>query len=66
MNDNFEEKRGRGRPKKDDSFNEVTIFRNREIEREMLEHLMYETDRSKSDIIRSAIRFYYNYMMNKR
>ena len=59
MNDNFEEKRGRG-------YDGVEIFRTSDTERDMLNRLMIETDRSKSDIIRSAIHFYYRNVMNRR
>lgn len=58
MNDNFEEKRDRG-------YDGVEIFRTSDTERNMLNRLMYETDRSKSDIIRSAIHFYYRHVMNR-
>lgn len=57
MNDNFEEKRG--------GFDSMEILRVSATERDMLNRLMYETDRSKSDIIRSAIHFYYRHVMNR-
>ena len=65
MEDNIEQLRGRGRPAKNDSFNDRIIFRVGEDDTDMLNHLMIETDRTKSDIIRSAIKFYYNYMVSK-
>lgn len=65
MDDNSERKRGRGRPLKEDSFNERLNIRVGENDADMLNHLMIETERTKSDIIRSAIKFYYNYMVSK-
>lgn len=66
MNDNFEDKRGRGRPLKEDSFRNQLHIRLGEDVNNMLIQIMYETDQSKSDIIRSAIRMYYNLTMHRR
>ena len=65
MDDKSEYKRGRGRPAKEDSFNERLNIRVGENDADMLNHLVIETDRTKSDIVRSAIKFYYNYMVTK-
>lgn len=65
MGDNDEQLRRRGRPMKEDSFNERLNIRVCEDDTDMLNHLMIETDRTKSDIVRSAIKFYYNYMLSK-
>lgn len=65
MEDNNEQLRGRGRPEKEDSLNDRINIRVGEGDTDMLNHLMIETDRTKSDIVRSAIKFYYNYMISK-
>lgn len=59
MDDNFEERRGRGRPKKENTIDQRMEIRIRGVEADMLNEMMYETDQTKSDIVRSAIRFYY-------
>lgn len=53
------EKRGRGRPKRDDSRRKVHTVRFDEDEEAMLDHLEIESDKSKSDILRKALRTYY-------
>lgn len=65
MEDNDEQICKRGRPAKEDSFNERLNIRVGENDADMLNHLMIETERTKSDIVRSAIKFYYNYMVSK-
>lgn len=66
MEDNDEQIGKKGRPAKEDSFNERIIIRVGENDTDMLNHLMIETERTKSDIVRSAIKFYYNYMISKQ
>lgn len=49
----------RGRPKKDSSFGNAHTVRFDDEEEAMLGHLEIESDRSKSDILRKALRTYY-------
>lgn len=49
----------RGRPKIDGSRQNLHSVRFDEDEESMLNHLEVETDESKSDIIRKALRYYY-------
>lgn len=58
-------KRGRGRPLRDNARRKVRGVRFDEEEEVMLEHLEIEFGMSMSEIIRKAVRMYYN-MMAKR
>lgn len=62
MDEEFE-KRGRGRPKKGSGFEERLEIRIGPGEQEAIDHMLIESDRSKSEIIRRAIMLYYR--MNK-
>ena len=55
----IEEKRGRGRPLVDGARRNAHSVRFDEEEEAMLKHLEIESDDSKSDIIRKALRSYY-------
>ena len=52
-------KRGRGRPRRDESRRNHHSVRLDNDEEAMLSHLEVETDESKSVIIRKALRYYY-------
>ena len=54
------EKRGRGRPKKDGSRHEMCNVRLDESERDMIEYFVEYANMSRSDIIRSALKLYFN------
>ena len=58
-------KRGRGRPKKDSSRRRVHTVRFDDEEETMLDHLGIESDDSKSDILRKALRTYYKFESRK-
>lgn len=58
-------KRGRGRPKKDGSRRISHTVRLDTEEETMLSHLEVESDDCKSDIIRKALRTYYNIQSKK-
>lgn len=60
-----ESKRGRGRPLVDGSRRKIRSVRFDEEEESMLEHLEIEFGMSITDIIRKAVRVYYN-VMSKR
>lgn len=66
MEDNSEQKRGRGRPLKDDARRIRFDMLMGENEDDMLKHLTIETDMSKSEIMRKALTVYYNIKMRKR
>lgn len=57
MND-VETKRGRGRPKKENSKQRFLNVRLDEDDHETLDFIMEFTDMTKSQIVREAIRFY--------
>ena len=57
MND-VEMKRGRGRPKKENSKQRFLNVRLDEDDHETLDFIMEFTDMTKSEIVREAIRFY--------
>ena len=52
-------KRGRGRPKKGDGIDNRLELRIGNEEKDALEHMLVESDRSKSDLVRRAIMLYY-------
>ena len=56
----MEEKRGRGRPKKDGSRHEMCNVRLGHDERDMIDYFVINADMSKSKMIREAIKLYYN------
>lgn len=58
-------KRGRGRPKASDSRKNPHSVRFDDDEEAMLTHLEVESDDSKSDIIRKALRTYYQIRTKK-
>ena len=53
-------RRGRGRPKKEKSINGRLEIRIGPSEEAALEHMVIESDKTKSDIIRRALMTYYN------
>lgn len=57
MND-VDTKRGRGRPKKENSKQRFLNVRLNEDDHETLDFMMEFTDMTKSEIVREAIRFY--------
>lgn len=58
------EKRGRGRPKKDDAKSNTVLVRLDDVDYSVLQHFTNETGKSQSEIFREALR-YYNYAMKK-
>lgn len=58
MNNEF--KRGRGRPRKEDTVNGRLEVRIGSKEQAALEHMLIESDRTKSDLIRRALMLYYS------
>ena len=64
--ENSELVRGRGRPKKAGETRKIShSFRFNEEDDAMLNHLMVESDDSKSEIIRKALRTYYRIQAKK-
>ena len=59
MVDDILERRGRGRPKKEGKNDTRLELRISEEERAALEHMLVESDRSKSELVRKAIMTYY-------
>ena len=53
-------KRGRGRPRKEDPNNIQLKSWISKAEQGMLEHMLIESDRGKSDLLRKMIRTYYH------
>lgn len=53
------EKRGRGRPKKEEPVNIPLKGWITRQEQDMIEHILIESDRSKSELLRRMIRTYY-------
>lgn len=53
-------KRKRGRPRKEESIDGRLEIRIGPQERAALEHMLIESDRTKSDLIRRALMMYYN------
>lgn len=60
MND-IEEKRGRGRPRKGDGSDFRLDVRIGPQEKDMLEHMEIESEKSKSELVRKSLQFYYNF-----
>ena len=61
MNDvEVEVKRGRGRPKKEDPVNIKFSAWVGQEEKDMVDHMLIESDKSKSELVRRMIRLYYN------
>lgn len=58
-------KRGRGRPKKIGSRHDICNVRLDEDEQYMIEYFVDREEKSKSDIVRAAIKLYYNINKNK-
>lgn len=54
-------RRGRGRPKKEESRGGALTIRLSDEEESMLKHLEIESDDNKSDIMRKALRMYYGF-----
>lgn len=59
------EKRGRGRPRKDDARHNTHTIRFNDQDEALLKHLAVETDSNKSDILRKALRMYYKFESRK-
>ena len=59
------EKRGRGRPRKEIARDRFLGVRLTEDEADMLTHLEIEFDLSPSETVRKALRMYYNYMVHR-
>ena len=59
-----ESKRGRGRPRTGDGHDSRLEIRIGPTERGALDHMLIESDKSKSDLVRKAIMMYYR--INKR
>ena len=53
-------KRGRGRPKKEESYTEMICTRLDDKDMSMLQHLEIESEDTRSDIMRKALRTYYH------
>lgn len=61
MEDNAEGiKKGRGRPKKDDSCRNAITLRLDSDDEARLTHIIVEDGGNKSDVLRKALRLYYN------
>ena len=60
MDGNNEVKRGRGRPKKGDGIGDRLDIRISPAEKTALDHMLVESERSKSEIVRKAIMLYYH------
>ena len=58
-------KRKRGRPKKENPYNIRYEARIGKEEQAMLEHMLIESDRSKSELTRRMIQTYYHLYANK-
>lgn len=59
------EKRGRGRPRKEESYSEMICTRLDDKDMSMLRHLEIESDDTRSDIMRKALRTYYHIRSKK-
>lgn len=60
MSDKNEVRRGRGRPKKGDGVGDRLELRISSSEKTALEHMLVESERTKSEIVRKAIMLYYH------
>lgn len=60
LGDNIEERRGRGRPRKEGTFDHVVKVRLSDAELELLEEMEYETGMSKAELMREAIHRLHN------
>jgi hypothetical protein len=60
MDDKNEVRRGRGRPKKGDGISDRLDIRISTTEKTALDHMLVESERTKSEIIRKAIMLYYH------
>ena len=58
-------KRGRGRPRKEESYTEMISLRLEDKDMDMLKHLEIESDDTRSDILRKALRTYYHIRSKK-
>ena len=58
-------KRGRGRPREDAARRNAHTVRLDDAEEDMLRHIEIEEGDSKSDIIRKALKIYYNICQSK-
>ncbi len=65
VRDGAEEGRKRGRPLKDGARRRFLGVRLTDDEADMLSHLGIEFGLSPSEIMRKALRMYYNYMINR-
>lgn len=54
------ESRGRGRPRRGEGYGERLDIRIGPDEQAALQHMLIESDRTKSEIVRSAILMYYH------
>ena len=51
--------RKRGRPMKDNPMDVIKVIRMSKEEKSMLEYIRWETDKSESDVIRRALKLYF-------
>ena len=65
MKENEIVKRGRGRPRKEGSYKETISLRLEDKDMDILRHLEIESDDSRSDILRKALRTYYHLQSKK-
>lgn len=61
-----DEKRGRGRPRKKETFNRTFIFRGTGEHERMLEELEQKTGESRGELIRDALEKYYYFKVMGR
>lgn len=62
---NEEIKRGRGRPKEENTYRNVHTLRLDDDDESKLMHIIVEDGGSRSDIMRKALRLYYTVRSNK-
>lgn len=60
-----ESKRRRGRPKKEEKHMDMVSLRLEDEDMDMLRHLEIESDDTRSDILRKALRTYYHIRSKK-
>lgn len=58
-------KRGRGRPRKEEIHTEMVSLRLEDKDMDLLRHLEIESDDTRSDILRKALRTYYHIRSKK-